>query len=86
LSVGAIPAEEREAGVESGARAQSIFTLDFPTYVSSSRTLCGKGGLADIKPWFFRWRKLVDAFDVSVPLIPHRTDDSTAIAAGGWYS
>jgi hypothetical protein len=31
------------------------------------------------------WKKLIDAFDIKEPLIPHRAPEQTALAAGGWY-
>jgi hypothetical protein len=31
------------------------------------------------------WKKLIDAFDINEPLIPHRVAEATTVSAGGWY-
>ena len=31
------------------------------------------------------WRKLIRAFDIKQPLIPHRVSEETTVLAGGWY-
>lgn len=31
------------------------------------------------------WKTLIKAFDIKVPLIPHRVPDETNVTAGGWY-
>ncbi|ORY05159.1 Nse4 C-terminal-domain-containing protein [Clohesyomyces aquaticus] len=32
------------------------------------------------------WKKLIEAFDIKTPLIPHRKPEETTVAAGAWYS
>jgi|TARA_R110002003_G_scaffold149_5_gene13527 hypothetical protein len=35
---------------------------------------------------YHTWQMFINAFDIKEPLIPHREEEETDVAPGGWYA